>query len=135
MSERLCEGNICHKLGCYGHCCRDVTFYIPIKEIKKFFPNADVVTIDDLYDIIEEGRPGIYTAGSYYEGTVCFAYARINGPCPYAVDGSCSRHEDRPSACANFLIGSGDCEEVRAEHGLPPVPKDVVRSLRIVVVE
>ncbi len=44
------------------------------------------------------------------------------GPCPFlAADNTCSIHPTRPNVCVAMQPGDEQCQEARADEGLPPL--------------
>jgi Fe-S-cluster containining protein len=43
-------------------------------------------------------------------------------PCPFLTpEKQCGIYPTRPNECVSFVAGSAKCQELRKEHGLPPV--------------
>ena len=125
------ERNLCLESGCLGYCCQDNFLEVTESERNRLFKDAKYVpSKDDLLDIQEDKIPGVfYTKHSRKElepGIFFMLY--ISGPCPHRLsNGSCSQHIERSHAARNLLIGSKECNDIRSDHGLPPISTDLTK--------
>lgn len=118
MAERT--GNICHESGCFGYCCSNMTFSITPSLRRRCFPGAIPAT-DDVNSKVD-GPDGVYYSTSSSRGGIIVEWLLIKGVCPNLKNGACAVYEQRPPACRNFQIGSVECDEVRVDYNLSPVP-------------
>ena len=121
----MLERNRCVASGCPGLCCQNIDLEIRNDERKRVFPGAvHVDTLDALVWVKKQKVPGVfytrYRKARLKSGK--YSVIAINGPCPNRTpEGGCSKHEEREEAAKSFKIGSPDCNEIRKEHGLPPI--------------
>ena len=119
------ERNKCLESGCPGYCCENIDIIITKSEQTRLFKKAkEVASIGELAKIKEDEVLGaFYTKYASKElGNGDFFVIALNGPCPNrTTNGECSMHEERSYPARNFKIGSPDCNEIRKEHGLPPI--------------
>jgi hypothetical protein len=119
------EKNRCVESGCPGFCCFNIDIEVTASERRRIFPKAiEVESIVALAKVKEKGTRGVfytkYTRKGLERGD--FYVVTINGMCPNKLaNGNCDKHEEREHAARNFRIGSPDCNDIRAEHGLPPI--------------
>ena len=71
---------------------------------------------------IETMRPLGKRAVSLSVLDACWILAGPGMPCPFLTpEKHCAIYPTRPGDCVAFVPGSAKCQELRAEHGLPPV--------------
>jgi Fe-S-cluster containining protein len=72
---------------------------------------------------IETARPLGKRAVSLSVLDACWILAGPGMPCVFLTKKKrCDIYPTRPHTCVAFLAGSGKCQELRGEHGLPPAP-------------
>jgi Fe-S-cluster containining protein len=71
---------------------------------------------------IEIERPLGKRAKSLSILDACWLLAGPGMPCPFLnADNKCGIYPTRPGTCVAFMSGSAKCQELRAEHGVPPL--------------
>jgi Fe-S-cluster containining protein len=71
---------------------------------------------------IEIERPLGKRAASLSVLDACWVLAGPSMPCPFlTTDNKCRIYPTRPGTCVSFMAGSAKCQELRAEHGVPPL--------------
>ena len=72
---------------------------------------------------IEIERPLGKRAVSLSVLDACWVLAYPGKPCAFLTPKKrCDIYSTRPHTCVAFLAGSGKCQELRQEQGLPPAP-------------
>ena len=52
----------------------------------------------------------------------CWILTGPGGACPFLTkEQRCGIYPTRPNSCVSFMVGGHKCQELRKEHGLPPV--------------
>jgi Fe-S-cluster containining protein len=82
----------------------------------------------DAFDVLREPKietayPLKYVSGQLSVHDACWILGGPDTPCAFLTrQKRCRIYPTRPHTCVAFLAGSGKCEELRQEHGLPPAP-------------
>lgn len=97
------------------------------------FPEA--ISATDDVNSKDGGPDGVYYSTSSSRGGIIVEWLLIKGVCPNLKNGACAVYEHRPPACRNFQIGSVECDEVRADHDLSPIPPEVAKAAKTTIIE